>query len=99
MKLTFLVFFLVAVSSCLFAGEQTLFELHAVAKTADDTTASYSLPERDGQSEAVLVKPEVLLDQNAIKWAVVQKDSEGAPQILLTLTSEGGKKFGDITEK
>src|SRR5690349_18449958 len=73
-----------------------ILEIHAVTKTATPTSRPYSLPLRDGRSETLLVEPEVLLDQTAITFANLGSDSDGSPRILISLSKEGAKKFGDI---
>jgi preprotein translocase subunit SecD len=98
-KLVLLVLFLAPLDRLAAAGDQSLFELRVVTKTVTETSDLKSLPPRDGQSEAVLVEGEVLLDQKAIKSASVDKDSDGAPQIRIQFTEDGAKKFGEITQK
>ncbi len=76
-----------------------IFELRLVAKQPSDTTESYSLPSRNGKSETVVAERKVLLDQNDLISARVQKNSEQNLEILLSFNDEGTRKFGDITEK
>lgn len=79
------------------AADANLFELHLVATAPNQTAKPYALPHRDGRSETILVEPEVLLDQSAIQFANLSSESDGSPQILLWLSKDGAKRFGEIT--
>lgn len=48
--------------------------------------------------EALNVEKKVLLDQTALKSAVVTKDNLGNPQIDLQFSKEGGKQLAEITK-
>ena len=78
-------------------NEPGLFEMRAVTKAPTETAKPYSLARREGQAETILVEPAVLLDQSALQSASLETDSDGAPQIRLSLTKDGAKKFGEIT--
>ena len=89
----------ILVSGLAFAAAAEPFELHAVADAASNDTTEYSLPSPKGGSSTVLLHSEVLLDSSAIKSAALGHEPEGAPQILITFTESGGKRFAEITTK
>ena len=82
-----------------FAGDTRLFEVHSVADSPSSTTKEYSMRERNGASEKVLLDLAVLLDDTALKSAKVIRDEQGNPGIQIDLTDGGGKQFGEITSK
>ena len=99
MKTNLLVTILLFTISFAFAAEPSAFELRAVADTATDHTKEYSMPQHDGRSETILLDSAILLDQTALKGAALERELDGTPRILITLTESGGKRFGDITTK
>jgi preprotein translocase subunit SecD len=74
------------------------FEIHAVAPELDGTRKWFSY-EHDGAVEKLALETEVLLDQQSIKAAWVEHDSEGAPMVRLIFTGAGAQKFGELTQK
>jgi SecD/SecF fusion protein len=55
--------------------------------------------QRDGReiTESVVVKKKAEMDGSSIKSAMVVRGNLGQPEINFTLSSEGGKRFADIT--
>ena len=82
-----------------FAADSVPFELRAVADAATDETKEYSMPQRNGDSEKILLHSATLLDRTAIKSAAIERESNDTIGILITLTESGGKRFGEITTK
>jgi preprotein translocase subunit SecD len=99
MKIHLLTTILLLAVSLAFAADSKPFELRAVADAATDETREYSMPQRDGRSEKVLLHSDILLEGTAIKSAAIEREANGAPGILITLTESGGKRFGEITTK
>ena len=82
------------------AAEPGPFELHAVVTTASDHTKEYSEPTHGNESAKVLLDTTVLLDQTSVKSASLEpREADGVPRILIKLTDEGRKVFGDISTK
>ena len=76
-----------------------IFEVHAVAPAADATTMLYSYAVRDNPTETLPLEKEVLLDENSIKAAWVEHNSDGEPFVRLLLTPAGTQKFAELTER
>ncbi len=74
------------------------FEIHAVAPKLDGTKKWFPY-EHDGTVEKLALEPEVLLDQQSIKAAWVELDSEGEPIVWIRFTAAGTEKFGELTQK
>ena len=53
----------------------------------------------DGTRPKLYVQNHVLLDQTALKSAVLRKDSFGYPEVVVTFTEEGAKRLADITQQ
>lgn len=53
--------------------------------------------EHGGQSEKVLLDPEVLLDQTSLKSVSLEHEPDGTPRIQIALTEVGRKRFEEIT--
>ena len=80
-----------------FAADPSAFEIHAVAKTPSAEAKEYSLPERGGEKETILVDLTVLLDGSALKAVQLEHDPNGSPEIAITLTETGATRFEEIT--
>ena len=89
---------LLAISFAFAAGPEA-FEVRAVADAATNETKEYSISQRDGGSEKVLLHSAVLLDRTAIKSATIEREPNGTVGILITLTESGSKRFGEISTK
>jgi preprotein translocase subunit SecD len=99
MKTALLTTFLAFATGFVFAADPSVFQLRAVADAPTKTTKEYPLPERSGATETLNLESAVLLDHTALKSATVVKDKQGLPTILITLTTVGAKRFGEITER
>ena len=79
------------------AVEPDPFELHAVIRTPGDHTREYTLARRGADSpETLFLDTTVLLDHTSLLHASVD-EGQSEPMILIKLTSEGTKRFGEIS--
>jgi preprotein translocase subunit SecD len=70
------------------------------APSSDSTEMSViQKTESPTPKEVVYVQNAVLLDQTALKSAKVIKDSLGNPQIAVTFTESGRKRFAEVTRQ
>lgn len=76
-----------------------LLELHVVADARTNQTKEYSMLQRDGRSEAVLLDAPILLDQTVLKSAILELEPDGTPRMVLTFTEAGRTLFGEITTR
>jgi len=80
-----------------FAADPSAFEIHAVAKTPGAGAKEYSFPERGGDKQTILVDQKVLLDGSDVKAAKLEHGQDGNPEVNITLTETGAKRFEEIT--
>jgi preprotein translocase subunit SecD len=81
-----------------------VFEMRLVADGSPDDAQRMTLVWQDPSSgqtklEPLYLKKEVLLDQTALQSAQAVKNPMGKPQIELTLTDAGRKRFADVTRQ
>ncbi|MHA3770503.1 SecDF P1 head subdomain-containing protein [Verrucomicrobiota bacterium sgz303538] len=89
---------LLLATSAVLANASSDFELHSVADAPKGDTKEYTLPPRNGRSETILLDSAVLLDSSALKSVKVVLDGNNKPQLLITFTDSGAKRFGEITK-
>jgi preprotein translocase subunit SecD len=84
------------------APKLATFQMHLVldAPSSDSTEMSIVYkPERPTRKQVLNVQNTVLLDQTALKSAKVEKDNLGQPQIAITFTENGRKRFAEVTRQ
>ena len=74
------------------------FQLRQVLDAPSSDSEPMSIVSKE-KKETINVHKTVLLDQTALKSARVQKDALGHPQIQITFSDEGRKRFAEITRE
>jgi preprotein translocase subunit SecD len=80
-----------------FAADPSAFEIHAVGNTPGASAKEYSFTECGGEKQTLLVDQKVLLDGSGVKAAKLEHDQDGHPEVAITLTETGAKRFEEIT--
>jgi preprotein translocase subunit SecD len=77
-----------------------LFELREVMEKSTPETVAMVLVDRRGEKETLHVGKSPVLTGSAVESAAVEKDAgTGDPQVLVTLSESGTKKFAELTAR
>ena len=78
------------------------FQVRLVLDAPSSDSTEMSIIQSTGSptpKEVVYVQNAALLDQTALKSAKVVRDNLGHPQIAVSFTESGGKRFADVTRE
>ena len=81
-----------------FGAESKTFSLRDVVEQGTPGAVGYVIEGSRAGAEPLYVAKETLLDARSIKEATVEEQGDGWG-IHVTLTAEGGKRFGEITKQ
>jgi preprotein translocase subunit SecD len=80
-------------------SSSSVFQLRLVLDSPTSDSEQVTLSNKVGTAEILNLQKAILLDQTALKSANVQADKLGQPQIAITFTDDGAKRFAEITRE